>query len=406
VFLFDRNTRTNALVSHALGQPAKAGDGLSGESPRYGYQSVSPDGRFVGFWSSSTDLVPTFADQNAINGDLFIYDRVAGENILLSHALAADATGGNGASGDSQHYGGPVWSADSHFLFFASRASDLIDGDFNNREDVFAFSTLTDIRFRNISTRVSVGTGDHVGIGGFILHGTMPKTLLMRARGPSLQSGSGPLSGRLSDPIIELHDSSGNLIKMNNNWHDADNAADIASTGLAPTNDLESAILMQLDPGTYTVVIGGAASSTGIGLVEVYDVDLTSSSDLANISTRGLVQSGDGVMIGGIIMEGDNPRKLLVRAIGPELQAAGITDALPNPMLEVHDSNGTLIGFNDDWMDSQASDITATGLQPGNNLEAAILLTNLPAGDYTAIVTEKNNTVGVGLVEAFNLGNP
>lgn len=141
VFLFDRNTRTNTLVSHAVGQPATTGNGLSGEAPRYGYQSVSPDGRFVAFWSSSTDLILNDVDQNGINGDLFLFDRLSGGNILLSHALGSTSTGGTNGSGDSQHIGGPVWSADGRTLFFASRASNLINGDFNNREDVFASAT-------------------------------------------------------------------------------------------------------------------------------------------------------------------------------------------------------------------------------------------------------------------------
>jgi Tol biopolymer transport system component len=140
VFLFDRITRTNTLVTHAFGQPTTAGNGSSGEAPRYGYQSVSPDGRFVAFWSSSTDLIPNFVDQNGFNGDLFLFDRLSDGNILLSHALGADSTGGNNGSGDSQHIGGPTWSGDGHSLLFASRASNLISGDFNNREDVFAFN--------------------------------------------------------------------------------------------------------------------------------------------------------------------------------------------------------------------------------------------------------------------------
>ena len=139
VFLFDRITRTNTLVSHAFGRPATAGNGPSGEAPRYGYQSVSPDGRFVSFWSSSTDLLPSYTDQNGINGDLFLFDRFNGGNILLSHALGLLSTGGNSGSGDSQHIGGPVWSGDGQSLSFASRASNVISDDFNNREDVFAF---------------------------------------------------------------------------------------------------------------------------------------------------------------------------------------------------------------------------------------------------------------------------
>jgi len=140
VFLFDRDTRTNTLVTHAFGKPATAGNGSSGEAPRYGYQSVSPDGRFVAFWSSSTDLVLQDVDQNGFNGDLFLFDRFTHGNILLSHAQGALSTGGNNGSGDSQHTGGPIWSADGRSFLFASRASNLISDDFNNREDVFLFN--------------------------------------------------------------------------------------------------------------------------------------------------------------------------------------------------------------------------------------------------------------------------
>jgi hypothetical protein len=161
VFVFDRITRANTLVSHAFGKQATAGNGLSGEAPRYGYQSVSPDGRFVAFWSSSTDLIQNDVDQNGFNGDLFLYDRFSGANILLTHALGAPSTGGNNGSGDSQHTGGPVWSGDGHFLMFASRASDLINDDFNNREDVFALNVpLLPVSVVSRKTHGSAGTFD------------------------------------------------------------------------------------------------------------------------------------------------------------------------------------------------------------------------------------------------------
>jgi hypothetical protein len=140
VFLFDRDTRTNTLVSHAFGRRTTAANGTSGESPRYGYQSVSPDGRFVAFWSSSTDLLPGYIDQNGINGDLYLFDRLSGGNILLTHAPGSPLSGGNGGSGDSVHIGGPIWTGDGKTLLFASRASTLITDDFNNREDVFALT--------------------------------------------------------------------------------------------------------------------------------------------------------------------------------------------------------------------------------------------------------------------------
>jgi hypothetical protein len=161
VFLFDRVTGANTLVTHAFGQSTTAGNGASGESPRYGYQAVSPDGRFVAFWSSSTDLIPNYVDQNGINGDLYLFDRLNGGNILLSHALGSTSSGGNSGSGDSQHIGGPVWSADGHSLFFASRASNLISNDFNNREDVLAFNVPPlPISIVSRKTHGSAGTFD------------------------------------------------------------------------------------------------------------------------------------------------------------------------------------------------------------------------------------------------------
>jgi hypothetical protein len=247
----------------------------------------------------------------------------------------------------------------------------------------------------NISTRTAVETGDNVLIGGFIITGNETKTVLVRAIGPSL-----PLSGALADPTLDLFNSSGQLIVSNDNWMDAPNRQAIIDTMIPPSNDLESAILMELSPGAYTAIVRGANSATGIALVEAYDLASASDSTLANISTRGLVQTTDNVMIGGFIMLGTNAEQVLVRAIGPSLP---LTGSLGDPMLELHDANGGLLASNDNWRDTQETEIAATGLPPSNDLESAIVETLAP-NLYTAIVRGTNGATGVALIEIYNLG--
>jgi hypothetical protein len=251
----------------------------------------------------------------------------------------------------------------------------------------------------NISTRIAVGTGDNVLIGGFIITGNAPKKVLLRGLGPTL-----PVPGALQDPTLELHDSS-SLLGSNDNWRDTQEQEIIATT-IPPTNDLESAIVAILDPGAYTAILGGKNSTTGVGLVEVFDLgtasfDVSSQSQLVNISTRALVQTGDNVMIGGFIVSGANPVNVLVRAIGPELTGQGVAGALQDTTLELHDGNGLLLSSNDDWQTDQEQEIIDTTVPPTDPRESALVST-LAAGAYTAIVQGKNAT-GVGLVEAYVL---
>jgi hypothetical protein len=250
----------------------------------------------------------------------------------------------------------------------------------------------------NISTRLRVETGDNVLIGGFIVTGTQPKRIIVRAIGPSL-----PLAGALSDTVLELRDSSGGLVAFNDDWR-TDQQAEIAATGIPPSNILESAIVATLSANNsaYTAIVRGYNNATGIGVVEAYDLDQTVNSKLANISTRGFVSTGDNVMIGGTIILGSAPANILFRAIGPSLTDAGIPNALPDPTLELRDSNGALIAFNDDWRTDQQAEILATGIPPTNILESAILR-SLSPGAYTAIVQGYLNSTGVGLVEAYQL---
>ncbi len=254
----------------------------------------------------------------------------------------------------------------------------------------------------NISTRANVGTGDQIAIGGFIIVGSDSKKVLLRGIGPSLSSDG--LTGLLADPTLQLIDQSGSTMASNDNWKDTQEA-EIEATGAAPTNDLESAIIATLTPGAYTVFLQGKNNTTGIGLVEIYDLDVTAMSTLANISTRGLVGTGDDVLIGGAIVgasNGGGPSQMVMRAIGPSLP--GVSDPLPDPTLELYDSNGTSLAFDDNWKDTQQIEIEATGLAPTDGRESAIE-TALPAGNYTVIVRGKNGATGVALVEIYNLGN-
>jgi hypothetical protein len=240
-----------------------------------------------------------------------------------------------------------------------------------------------------------VETNDNVLIGGFIVTGTQPKRIIVRAIGPSL-----PLAGALADPILELRDSSGGLIRSNDNWR-SDQEAEIIATTIPPSNDLESAIIAILpaNGSNYTAIVRGANNGTGIGVVEAYDLDRTVNSKLANISTRGLVQTGDNVLIGGMIVLGQTPLRVIVRAIGPSLALPG---ALGDPTLELRDGNGALIAANDNWRSDQEAEIIATTIPPSNDQESAIVR-NLAPGNYTAIVRGVNNATGVALVEAYGL---
>jgi hypothetical protein len=252
----------------------------------------------------------------------------------------------------------------------------------------------------NISTRLNVLAGDNVAIAGFIVTGTSPKKVLVRGMGPSLASAN--VVGFLTDPTLELHAGS-TITASNDDWRDTQEA-EIQATTIPPSDDRESAIVATLNPGAYTAILAGKNSGTGIGLVEIYDLDQPAQSKVANISARGFVNTGDNVMIGGFIVGGPSAgsAKMVVRAIGPSLTALDVAGALQDPFLEIHDSSGTMIASNNDWGDTQATEIAATGLAPSDYRESAVLLT-LPGGAYTTIVSGRNGTVGVGLVEAYNV---
>lgn len=251
----------------------------------------------------------------------------------------------------------------------------------------------------NISTRLRVRGGENVMIGGFIITGSQSKRVLVRALGPTLQQFG--ISDALPNPMVELSGPAG-PITSNNNWKDTQQA-EIQDTGLAPPNNLEAALVATLAPGNYTAVVRDADGGTGVGLVEVYDLAAAAQAKLANISTRGFVESGVNVMIGGFILGNSAaPARVLIRAIGPSLTQHGVSDPLQDPILELFDANGTLMRSNDNWQDSQQTEIEGTGLAPQSTAESAIVSTLTPA-PYTAIVAGKNGLTGVGLVEVYQL---
>ena len=249
----------------------------------------------------------------------------------------------------------------------------------------------------NISSRLRAQTGDNTLIGGFIITGSDAKKVVVRALGPSTQ-----VPGFLADPVLELHDSTGALVTSNDNWGDSLEAAQIQAVGLAPGDSRESAILRILNPGAYTAVVRGKNNSIGTAVVEAYDLDPTNNSKLANLATRGFVQTGDNILIAGFITGNRNTNiNVLLRAMGPSL-AGQVPTALADPIMELHDSNGATLATNDNWQDTQKTEIEHTGIPPTNPKESAIV-SSLPPGAYTALVRGVNNAVGNAVVEVYNL---
>jgi hypothetical protein len=265
------------------------------------------------------------------------------------------------------------------------------------------FQTKPPDQLLNISTRMRVLAGDNVLIAGFIITGTDPKKVIIRGLGPSL--GAVGVQGALTDTTLELHQGA-NTLATNDNWKIDDQSgqsqeATISATTIPPSNDLESALVVTLNPGAYTAVLAGKNQTIGIGVVEVYDLDQAANSKLANISSRGFVDTGDNAMIGGFIVggAGGGAAKVIVRAIAPSLPFSG---TLQDPTLELHDNDGNTIATDDNWKDSQQGDVEATTIPPSNDLESAIVRTLVP-GNYTAVVRGTNNSTGIAVVEVYNL---
>lgn len=255
-------------------------------------------------------------------------------------------------------------------------------------------SELIASRLVNLSTRADVGVGNNVVIAGVIIQGYQAETLVFRGIGPSL-----PFGNNMPNPVLELYNGNGTPIVGNDNWRDGQ-ASEIAATGLAPTNDLESALKVTLDPGNYTAILSCNGGCTGMGLVEVYDITpLPSSARLANMSTRAHSENGDGKETSGMIIQGSGNKSLLIRGMGPSIP---MSDTLPNPFLQLYGSNGGLIYLNDNWKDSQQAAIAATGAAPGNDLESAMIV-SLGASSYTAKMQDNSGTTGIANVEIYDL---
>jgi hypothetical protein len=265
---------------------------------------------------------------------------------------------------------------------------------------------LTPAQALNISTRARVGTGDGVTIGGFIISGNADKPVVLRGLGPSLAGAGVPPNEVLLDPVLKLYGPNGTLMTQNDNWVDDPlTRSQIEGTVYQPTDDRESVIVTTRPPGAYTAVVTGTGQTSGIGLMEIYDSYHAADSELANMSTRGFVQSENGVMIGGFIL-GRNPGniRVAVRGIGPSLSQFGLGNLLADPVLELHDGNGTILVSNDNWQDNPASaaELAANGLALQHPNESGIFA-SLPPGAFTAILSGKNAGSGIGLVEIYNL---
>lgn len=298
-------------------------------------------------------------------------------------------------------HGGPTWHG---FKFTTSVKTIGVTGSYLLTDGMQTTEALPN-SLSNISTRLRVETGDNLLIGGFIVTGNAAKNIALRGIGPSLTSFG--ITDALADPTLELRDAKGVLLAQNDNWQDdSAQASQLSSLGLAPKHPNESGIVATLQPGaSYTVILAGKNNGTGTGLVEVYDINQAASSQLANISTRGFVQTGVNVMIGGFILGGGNGgNSIAVRGLGPSLSQSGLSPVLADPTLELHDSNGALLASNDNWQDDPASagQLNAHGLAPQDSLESGIFV-SLPAGAFTAIVAEKNGGTGLGLVEIYNV---
>ncbi|MBS0658476.1 MAG: hypothetical protein JSR82_09570, partial [Verrucomicrobia bacterium] len=242
-------------------------------------------------------------------------------------------------------------------------------------------------------------------IGGFVVEGTGTKRLVLRVLAPSLASQG--LQGVMSDPMLEVYDSSRRLLGSNDNWRLGASASELQSLGLAPADDREAALVLDVAPGAVTVLVRGVAGAQGVAIVEAYEVagEGVMTARIVNVSIRGKVQTGENVLIGGIAVRGNGPRRLLIRALGPSLASFMLGAPLADPTLSIYDSTGTLVATNNDWKSAQQTEIAATGLAPSSDAEAALIAT-LPPGNYTAIIAGQGGTVGIALLEVYDVTSP
>ncbi|HYJ06745.1 MAG TPA: sialidase family protein [Chthoniobacterales bacterium] len=366
----------------------------------FGTFSVAPDGRLDAVWLDTRN-----AANNTDSQLFYSYSRDGGNNWSPNVAVSEPF---------NPFLGYPNQNKMGDYMTIVS---DLGGGNvaytatFNGEQDVYYVRVAPPtLKTLNLSTRARVLTGEQVLIAGFIITGTDPKRVIIRGIGPSING----VAGTLADPTLQLHQGN-TALASNDNWKiksdGTSQQAEIEATTVAPSNDLESAIVMTLNPGTYTATLSGKNAGTGVGVVEVYDLAPTANSQLANISTRGFVDTDDNAMIAGLIAgqgSGGAGAQVLVRVRGASLSSSGVQGALQDPTLALHDSNGAVIATNDDWkindqtQQSQEALVRATTIAPTNNFESAIVAT-LPPGSSTAIVRGKNSSTGVGLVEVYNL---
>jgi hypothetical protein len=393
------------VVSHAMGYLTEP----SGIAP---FNSPYPNDNNAGFDANGTLTVFDESSLAELNGALFLDNHVTVYtfNTAVGHRVDLEATNSPSAYAYAGYIG--LVGSQLSLLFY-----DSVKGSFDATAEVFieapsGVSVVADSghnyappatypALSNISTRGFVGAGDNVMIVGLVVGGTGSKHVLFRALGPTLTQFG--VTGALSNPKLELYSGS-TLVASNGDWPSSSHAAQIQTTGLAPSKSVEAALLADLTPGNYTAIVRGENNATGVALVEAYDLYNSSTIRFTNISTRGLVQTGEKVLIAGIIVKGPTSQSVVVRGLGPTLgqNPFNVPNALANPQLEIRNADGSLLQANDDWKTTQQTQIQATGLAPPSDLEAAIL-GMLSPGNYTAILSGTNNMTGNALVEVYAL---
>jgi uncharacterized repeat protein (TIGR01451 family) len=321
---------------------------------------------------------------------------------------APAATGTVTVTGNGQYNSGS-WtpSAAGTYRFVANYGGDLnnksVSTTCNDPNESVVVTPLPAAQALNLATRLKTETGDNVMIGGFIITGQASKSVVLRGLGPSLVKFG--LTDLLLDPVLELRGPNG-FSFVNDDWKQSPQRAQFEGTLYQPSDDRESVIMATLAPAIYTAILTGKGQTTGIGTLEIYDNDQAANSQLAQMSTRGFVQTGNKVMIGGFSLGGNNvgTTRIAIRGRGPSLTGAGVSNILADPMIEVRDPNGTVLAANDDWQSDQvmAQQLSANGLGMSDSREAG-LFGPLPPGQYTAILSGKDGGMGNGIIEIYNL---
>jgi hypothetical protein len=343
-------------------------------------------GSALGAISSETLDTPAAGDQFTmtlhgayVNGTLFLTGTLDNGSRTISVQMSDPA---------------PLSGMNFGFRQRASASISQVSSVIGSYDDFSVSAEVKPVKLGNIAARLKIGTGNDVAIGGFIVTGNARKRVLLRG------SGSFP-EPSLSDPILELYGADGGLLAVNDNWRDTQ-GPEIEATGLAPLAPNSAALIADLSPSTYTAILRGKNQTTGSGLLEVYDLGASADSKLGNISARGPVGIGDNVMIAGVTVTGTSKARVIIRVLGPSLPAAGVQGSLADPTLELRDRNGTLVRSNDNWRETQETEIIATSLPPPHEAEPAIVADLAPTS-YTAIVRGKNDTTGIAVVEVYHL---